>query len=410
MSFRPFLMFLFLAGARLQARTYDLPALLNAANLDHPALTQARADAEAKAASAHQDAAWSNPTLGVSGGSRQVGDRTGPALGASISQGLFWPGKRSARLRLADLEGQAGSLRVQAAQSSLTREVLLAAAEHAAVRLHWTYALDRQEHLEPVRAFLATQTFASPQQKADRMVVETRLRNLEAERAALKVDVSTTSQALALLVHVSPEELDLAWSLSALALPTGASVSTKTWKDSPELALFRLEHEQAQASEDLAAKVALPDPEVSLSYDRADTDQGEQSLIAGLSLPLSILNTNSAGKLSASRGRIATEARIALVERELAGKERALLGRLASLDAASQVYPANVLERVEKDLEEAQRELKRGRLALISYLELESEAASTREALLTIQLERAKALIELNTLAGGTDVPAALTR
>jgi hypothetical protein len=80
---------------------------------------------------------------------------------------------------------------------------------------------------------------------------------------------------------------------------------------------------------------------------------------------------------------------------------------LKGLNAAAKAYPSGASEKLEAGLKEAERQLRLGRLALISYLEYEDEAARTREALLSIRLEQAKALVELNALAGSVEVPQA---
>src|SRR6185369_11525896 len=120
--------------------------------------------------------------------------------------------------------------------------------------------LDRQKHLEPVRAFLSSQTFASPQQRTDRDVVEARLRNLEAERAALGVELESSRGALALLLEGSDEAVDLDWQPMELGTAPAPEIE-KVLAGNPGLAQAGIRTAQADAQMTLAEKEALPDPE-----------------------------------------------------------------------------------------------------------------------------------------------------
>ena len=124
--------------------------------------------------------------------------------------------------------------------------------------------------------------------------------------------------------------------------------------------------------------------------------------------PLAVQATLASAKEAAEHGLIAATAKSAAVERALRQETLALLRRLQSLRAAAAAYPKGSLEALEKGLNEAERQLKVGRLALISYLELEAEAAETRETLLSLGLEQAHVLVDLQALAGAVDAPPAL--
>lgn len=387
-----------------QAAPLDLNAFLSAVKTAHPAMQAAQAEAESRAALLRQEATPYNPSLAMEGGGKSSDAAQGTLFGATLSQGFAWPGKRAVQRHLAQQAVDAIPLARHAVEARIVRETMKAVLALAEARQHWANALDRQEHLEPVQAFLRSQTFASPQQQTDRAVVETRLRNQTAQRARAKAELDAATDAVRALAAGAELTWDLPANLSFSELPSLDAVLSSN----PEIGLTRLERAQAEAQVAWAAKQGLPDPELSLGYEREELGGTEQSLRGGLNLSLPLLNTNRAGKEAAEHGLIAATAKSAAVERALRQETLALLRRLQSLRAAAAAYPKGSLEALEKGLKEAERQLKVGRLALISYLELEAEAAETRETLLSLGLEQAHVLVDLQALAGAVDAPPAL--
>lgn len=393
-----------LVSPAVQAASLDLNAYLTAVKAGHPALRAPEAELEARAAALRQETAPYNPSLAVQGGGKSSDTGQGTVLEATLSQGFAWPGKRAAQRRLVEPVLAATPWARRAAEARLVREAMTSVLVLVEARQHWAFAMDRHEHLEPVQVFLRHQTFASPQQRTDRAVVEARLQNLAAQRARVKAELNAAGEA----VRAWAGGAELAWDLpSALELAPIPDVDTIV-ASNPALALARLELAGAEAQVAYAATQGFPDPEMSLGYEREELGLIEQTFRGGLSLPLPLLDTNRAGREAAERGRSAVAAKTAALEVSLRREATALRQRLQSLREAAAIYPGGTVLALEKGLKEAEREFKVGRLALLSYLEYEAEAAETRESLLGLGLEQARVLVELHGLAGGVDAPAAL--
>jgi len=414
-TFRPLWAWLFaalLAPSPLCAGPLSLKDLLETAKSNNPALTQAKAEAQAMVERLRQQAAMSNPDLNLSGGIKQTPQGDGSIASVGVRQKLpFW-GPQAGWRKLADIEVTASVLRLREAEAELARAILEVAGEHVLAKHLWQNALDRQRRLAPMKVLLNTQTFASPQQRIDQAVVETRLLNLEAEQATLLADVSATAKVLGALAGVDAEKLELKWDFSDLRLVASGTLTglDETLAQNPAIALAKLEADGSLAERDIASRSGRAEPGVSLSYGREDAGGVEQNVLLGLELPLPFSGQNRHGMSAADRRREAALALQAALKQRVTAQWGALEERRKGLVTAAAVHDAKAVQRLEGQVVDAELQLKRGQIALLSYLELEDQLVRTRDIMDNNSLKMVKLLADIQALAGGTSVPAALSR
>lgn len=391
------------------ASTIELPDLIESAKKNSPKLTQAVAEARAAAALSRQEAAFPNPTLELQGGSKEAPDSRSEILAGTITQAVPMWGQRAGRSRIAKLAEKVAELRVLAAEASLVGDVLAFAAENASARSQWAGLSERQALLQPVHSFLSSQAFASPQQKADQAVVEGRLRELEGEKADLRAEVSASTDRLLDLSGMKAGSGDLDFSIPTdLRYPIPKLPGLETMlKNNPAVNAVRLEESQAEEERSLAAHKGLPNPELSLGYERERIVDTEQTLLAGIAFPLPLFDRNRHGLEAAVQAQTLTVAKGKASQKDLTLRRLALARRLEALEILSKVYSPSALRRLEAQLHGSERDFKKGRLPLLSYLEVEEETARSRERSLSINLEIVKIMAEFNTMEGKTSIPAA---
>lgn len=399
-------LFCLFAAIPLAADAVTLPELLRSAKASSSRLKVAEADAEARAQELRRDAAPTDPVLTLNGGSFQSNGESGPSLGVSASQGLSLWGKRGRLVRLLDTERQAAPVRLQQAQAELVGDLLAGAVDTAAGLERLQQVGERRRRLEPLRQFVASQTFVSPQQKADRALVEARLAGLELEGIKAARDLSASAEALLSRAGLSATATSLDWALpqgpgawGSAAVPDGDPASV------PELKIASLEAEQADTQVQIAERANWPSPELSLGWNRESSGADEQTtLVGGLGFPLPLFQSNRAALAAATARQQGAHARLKTLQAEHDGQRRALETRLAGLREALE---RRDLRSLAKAVSEAERELKRGRLPMLSFLELENALAEAEGAALQDRAEALRTVVQLRALDGQSSLPTA---
>lgn len=361
-----------------------------------------RARVEDRHYAASQARSWPNPSLDLSAGRRQEFSSSGLLYELVLVQPLPIFGKQGLRGDLLDLEAEMWRLRQAAAEVGIALDVIRLSYEYTVHRRIADLIEARQQRFELFRSYMAGRVFASPQQKAQSRLVEQRLRRLTSDAVQARAALEASFERLKALVAFEPgpyPEIDVPWFAGSRVLDEQQEI-TRAVTGNPNLAIQRISLRSAAAERTLAAREAWPDLSVMVFYGRGTAVETERNVGAGLSLDLPLWNRNQAGIRSAEHRTLAEERLLAFQEKQLRAEVRKVL---AEYEAAREVvaqYPHSLLLELAAQLEETEAEFRKGRVDLLTFLELDGAFAETAAHVFEAQLALSAKIVDLLTLTG----------
>lgn len=323
-----------------EVRRITLEEALRRYRANNLTLEVARAEAAEAQGLLRQEAAYANPSLGVT---HEPLYRDGESINetyVNVSQRLVWPGRRAAEVEAA--EGQLAAARARGMADSLQGgfEVARAYVEAAA-------AEERAEALQVV-----AEVFAASEGRGERRLeagdfagyslrrVRVERARYENDRVRARLDMQEARQDLALLItseeggEAGTEEfltavapttpLDRAPEALTLEAMLEAARARR-----PQLRAARAEVEAARAARRAARLARIPDPTLTAGYKRQS--DGFQGVFLGASIPIPLFNRGR-GTIEAQAARLqAAEARLALMQRRVDSDVRTAYARYAAL-------------------------------------------------------------------------------
>jgi len=370
------------AAPAAEAEAWPLGRVVAEALAKSPEVAAARAEETGAEGGLSADARWlrENPSLEVEYGTdaptQALGERR---LTVALSQTLEVAGQRGLRVERAEAALAAARARRRAVELGVAREVVDAAVEWERLTAHARLA---EELLTAARALeeASARRFAA----GDAPEVERNTAALERARAEARVALAraaVASSRAALNRRLGrPVTADLSLALMPVAIPAGLQA------EQPEVVAARAQAEAARAEVDLLRRERIPDPTVSLGYERetrpeehatgADLHSGSM-LMARISVPLPFWDRNQ-GELAAAR------ARRAALEAEREGREREVeVERVAARETyeaarSAEAALAAALPGVERNLSLVQRAYEAGELGLDALLLSRDRAFAAR--------------------------------
>ncbi len=390
---------------------YSLASFVDQVLNQSPLLDSFKSRVNEKRFLSRQAGIWPNPEGSFSAGQKNVDSKSGPLYEMSLSQTFLFPGKLRSRILVAEADMELAKLSQLEAELFLIFETVRLAYDYEVNQRKKEFAQSRFQRFDLLRAYLEGNIFASPQKKAERRIVEARLREISAERFESEAAHQTSLEKLELYFPVKGKsfEIEVPW-LNGNPMPEVFSWQTQALEGNPELSVQKMLIERARKEKDLAAREAWPDFESSLFYGRESAVETERTTGLGVSIPLPIFNRNQSAIKSLQKRIEAEEILRAFKERELASRLGILLAEIESARQTLLKYPLSLMTDLEKDFKESEAEFHKGRIDFLVFVELENELAETYYRALGAQKSLAEKLAALFALAGRKDIVAELSK
>ena len=397
-------------GSVSDPKKYSLTSIVEEALKQSPLLASIKSRVEEKRFLSRQAGVWPNPEGSFSGGQKKVESEEGSLYETSLSQTFLFPGKLRSRVLVAEADVELARLSQLEVELSLISETVRLAYDYEVNRRKKEFAQRRLERFDLVRAYLEGNIFASPQKKAERLIVEARLRKISAERLEIKASLLASLERLKLYLPIQGKlEIDIPW-FAGNDLPDASHWQMQVNDHNPELATQRFLVDKARREKNLAAKEAWPDFESSIFYGRESAVETERIAGLGLSIPLPIFNRNR-GTIQSLQMRIEAEEKLRdFKEREFVSRLGVLLAEIEASRQTLLKYPLSLMTDLEKDFKETEAEFRKGRMDFLLFIELENELADTYYRSLDAQRSLAEKLTALFALAGIKDLVSELPK
>ena len=309
-------------------------------------------------------------------------------------------GKLDARRTLAQARIDALALQRETQRLDLLADVARRYLAVAAARARKTIA--EQDIAQRRRAVAGArhrlQAGASPESAV--LTAEAALARAELSRARAEQQEVAARQHLAALWGERAPRFDIA-PADPLALPDipDAADFAALLDGTPELAQFADERRVREARVRLARTAAIPDVDWQVGVRRLQ-EGGDMALVGGVSLPLG-------GARRAGPEIRSTEADLAALEIERESRDIALYSTLADAHGRYRVAQldvqrtrADVLPRLLRAEQAAERAYRAGAISYLEWAQLQSETTATRRQQLDAALDAQAALIEIQRLTG----------
>jgi outer membrane protein TolC len=349
---------------------------------------------------------WPGLSVEVSGGRRTDESTSGPLFEAAFAQSLPIGKKLNLRGQLFDLESESWQTRRSVTEASITFDVVQYSFEYAIHRRLSNLVQKRQERFALIKSYLEGRVFASPQKKAERNIVQNRLKSLFVD--AIRSESATRASFEKLRPYLSLEpgrypDILVPWFSGTKHMDQNELIQ-KALASSPELHLKELSIKSAEIEKTLATRNRWPDPKVLGSYEEANASNREQNTRLGLGLDFPVWSRTRSGIKSAESK---LKAEQALRDYEQWQIKIQLPRAVAEYEASRRIvqeYPQSLRDDLEAQLRETEQGFRRGQTDLLTFLELESSTAETYNRALQSQLDLLKTAIEIFRISGQRDI------
>ncbi len=294
----------------------------------HPSLTAASLEVDARAGETQQAGLLPNPDIQTDvenfGGNGPLSGFGGAETTVTVGQLIELGGKRSRRIRAADLAAQLAAWDLEAQRITVYSDITKLYVAAVAADQKATVAAELNGLAQRLLAAVDARVKAGKVSPVERQRTQIVVGRAGADRDAARAERRAAFRALATSLGASPGEVyALSGRLGPVASPPGYAVSKTFIDNSPAVARWAAEIEARQAAVDLERANRIPDVTIGAGR-REFRDTNDSAYVAVFSVPLPLFNRNQ-GAITAAQRRL---------ERSRAEAENARLGASVAFEQA----------------------------------------------------------------------------
>lgn len=348
-------------------------------------------------------AAWMNPSMDLSLGRKNTDGTNGVTFDMSIFQPFYYPGKQKLRSEVVEMAEKMAGLSLIEVKLAIRYEVLRLAYEFIVAREKSNHAQERVERFRLMQRFMRGRPFVSPKKRVERDIVEKKLLIFQKELFKLRSRQDIIWERLNVYLDY-PEKIHV----KAALFKRGIDISLERFmreamKNNTSIRFRSLKVKKSIKEKKLSEKEAYPDFGISAYYSRESARERDTFFGAGITFVLPVLNRNQ-NQIRSLSSRIKSEKLRMDFEKRLVRQR--LKARFREYTAARKILqklPLSLIKRLHSQLAYADREFRRGRLDLLTFLEMESGVFNTHIAIFNAQLDYVKDYITLLSISVSTN-------
>lgn len=364
-----------------------------------------QATVEEKKWSKFQAGAWQNPTFAFGIGQKSSGSSSGLALDFDLGKSLSFPGKLPAKIASADASFRSAGEELTSLIRQTRLETFVLFYAYASAMERSSHLSERLRRMETIETYLRSRPFASPQKKAERIIVENRILLLQKDGEEFEIGKKRIWNELNARLRLTNEvPLKVDWFKKGTALDLQNLIKVASVKN-PEVRQQVLEIEHLKKERLLASLDPLPDFGFSAFYRQESLgSETEKTIGGGLAISLPVFNFNTGGVRSLD-ARIRSESlRLEFQMQGAQTKLQSLWGAFQTSQKQIIRFPVTRLETLDASLADLDRDFQKGQVELLTYLELDAQAREIHEAVYESQNHFAETLAEILKLCAIDDI------
>ncbi|MBV6494086.1 MAG: hypothetical protein LDLANPLL_02112 [Turneriella sp.] len=357
---------------------------------------------ESVEAQGRQATAWQNPTVAAEIGRLRDPLNNNMTYDIRVTQPFYFPGKLSAHGAIFEKEAALQKMQGDELAERLSLEAAYYAYAFSIAEQKASHSKDRIRRISLMRTYMRAQAYASPAKVIQRNIVSTQLIALQKTLAEESAEVERTWQKLNIYLD-EKEKVNIVtpWIVDLVDINIEDYLG-KVIKGNRQLKAKDLEIARLRAEESFQKRVPLPDMSLSAFYRRETLEHpGANEFFGGaVSLPIPILNANRAAVEATQKRLAAAEKEKKYLTREVMQLSRAAHAEYMQKKTLFDGFHSKKIPALERQMRYADRELKLGRIDLLSYLELELKTHEAYLAYYDTQLELVQTIAQMILLMG----------
>jgi len=373
----------------------------------HSELIQAqKLKTQSTEAQGRQATAWQNPIVSAEIGRLKDTQNNNMTYDFRITQPIYFPGKMSKQLEVYEREAEIQKIEGEDLAESLSLEAAYYAYAFSIAELRASHSKERIKRISLMRTYMRAQAYASPAKVIQRNIVSSQLIGLQKILNQELADSESSWQKLNVYLNQKEKVKVITPWLTDLRDIGAVDFINKVREGNRRLKAKKVLLARLDAELSFQKRTPLPDVSISAFYRREtiETPGANQFYGGAVTVPIPALNLNRAGVEAAEKRLEAARSESKYVQREVLQLARAAYAEYMQKKKLFDDFKAEQIPALEKQMQYADRELKLGRIDLISYLELELK---THEALVSYydtQLELVKVIAQMIYLLGDSAV------
>lgn len=385
-----------------EAKTkFDLQRIVVIAREKYELIAAQKAKIEETKFSGAGATAWQNPYLYAELGRLSEPAGRGLMQEFRLTQPFYFPGKRGKQAKVFAKEKEIRELSLEEMQQNIALEAVYFAYAYKVAEKKSEHINRRISRFSLIKTFMRSQAFASPQKIIERNIVSNQLITLQKYLNSAISEKKSLWHKLNLYLNESSEvEIEAPW-ITELPESNEVRFQQNIKKGNYSILKKKIEMDKLIADIEFQRSLALPDMQASFYYRREES--GPNVFYgSGVTVPLPVLNRNQFGIKAAEKRLLATQNENQFLEREIGQNASALYAEYNQKRKLLDELKADRIPGLEKQMKFADRELKLGRVDILSYLELELQTNAALHAYYDSQLDLVNVILRMIHLQGRT--------
>lgn len=353
-----------------------------------------------------QASAWQNPIVSAELGRLKDSFNNNMTYDFRITQPIYFPGKMSKQLEVYEREAEMQKIEGDDLAESLSLEAAYYAYAFSIAELRASHSKHRIQRMSLMRTYMRAQAYASPAKIIQRNIVSSQLVALQKILNQETADAESSWQKLNVYLNQKDKVKVITPWLTDLRDIDVVDFINKVRGGNRRMKAKKVSLSRIEAEVSLQKKVPLPDVSLSAFYRREALEiPGMNQFFGGaVSVPIPVLNANRAGVEAAEKRLEAARSEYKYLQREVLQLARAAHAEYMQKKQLFDDFKADQIPALERQMQYADRELKLGRIDLISYLELELKTHEALSSYYDTQLELVKVIAQMIYLMGDSAI------
>lgn len=382
--------------------TYTLEQIIERVTEQSELIRAKKLSVQGMEAEARQARAWHNPSVAAELGRIKDPSNHATTYDIRITQPLVFPGKLGAQSDVFERSKEMLEIETVDLVNSLSLEASYFAYAYQIAQIQASEITGRIKRISLMRTYMRSQAYASPAKIVQRNIVSNQLYSLQKNLNNALANAESSWQKLNIYLNQEGKaDVVTPW-LIHLNDVDEKSFITRVLNGNRRLKVRHILLARLEAELSVEKRVPLPDVSVSAFY-RNETliHPGANEFYGGsVSIPIPVLNANRAGVEAAEKRLEAAKAENSFIEREVLQEARALLADYSHKRKLLDNFDEKQIPTLKRQMQYADRELKLGRIDLLSYLELELKTHEAIRAFYETQLELVRVITQMIYLMG----------
>ncbi|PJZ53838.1 hypothetical protein CH380_07450 [Leptospira adleri] len=377
------------------SRELDIASILSLAEKNSPLLLSLNADLETLFYQRKQQGKTQNPSVTMDYGQRNAAGEVGSEYAMQFEQPIYFPGRKELRQLLVDNDARIKEIQLSEASNSIRFNALKFAYRYLVSASKKDHVKERLRRLSIIESYIRARPFITPQAKTDLFIIQRKILALRKHFNDLELDANKQYEAMNLYLM-----LETAPSVRIPFFSEGVKFDFKDLQDkavSRNLTLLAAkgEIEKAKTELNIANLEKYPDYSIISQVGEDRSGVANRFYDFGVKFKLPVWDQFQ-NKVSAAETNVKSKQGLLNHQENLVKSafKQAFLDYEQS-KSNLRLFNLSKLDEIERDLNYADVEFKKGRILMMSYLELENQLHETHHAILDAQISHVETLLNL---------------